>query len=278
MEYNKNKKIEENIKKFREQQTEEFNNRQKMLREEKFNKLNECASSLNNTISKEFERKRKLQEDRECYDIVVNQLLTETLTSIFYESLMLDDEVKLENSTRLIEFGTSVYTKLFESGIINEDSFANSNSLTIRNIHELCSEAAQSIIASDKSASKASEILTRAGAAIDAKAKHIDEIVKDKVVSVIRNEREIAERNQEKLDSLKSDIEKNKFMRKEQPTIMRSLIIGAVKHSKSDEINTEKALAEGIINYTLLETLNTTRVLEMTPKEWDSFAKAFRVL
>lgn len=275
------KKINRNLNKFHEDLRAKYLNEAQEKEANFKNRLNESAKTLGSVNSRKNERRKQLQETIECKELVTKNLLIEALNTIFYESLMIDDDFKLNNSTRLLEFSNGVFEALFKNQILTEDTFANTNSVYVRSIYEICNEAATAIssllVNKDNTKEEVSKILARAGIAIDAKAEHINDIIKTKVVDVVKAERDKAEANQDRMKIIADDPNANKFVRKEEPTVLSSLIIGCVKNGNTNSVDTESALAEGVITYTLLESLNTMKLVDMTPKDWSIFARTFRM-
>lgn len=284
---NLDRRIKKNIETFKQSERERFLNEQTEIVDKRNKLVEETAMNYHKTISSRYDRRRALNENLDRKKSIIESLLVEALDSIFFESLVLDDDYKTEQCENVLNYADTTFKKLFEENILDIKLFKNSQSETVRNIYECCEMAADNIndlIANKQNTKeKVEETLTKAGVLIDYQAENIKNIIKDKVVDVVKNERELAEKNQLKREEIKYEDNKEPVFKKvEEPTFFRSLLIGASKQPINEsfelceEINTNMAFAKALMHYTLLETLNTTKLFDLTPKDWTSLARSFR--
>jgi hypothetical protein len=261
----------------------------KLLAEAEISQLEHDEEIRKMKIIENFSAKPKSEQIRKArnhYNQVLENakiaILIESLTEIFFESVMLDDDFKLANRNLLVETGNNLLVEAFEKKLLTLDSFELSESSVMQNFYGIANKYAAEIAGAFRSEdvssfldSAVSEILAEAG-------DDIREIVREKVVEVVKTEQEIAQQNEE--DLAKSVQEGFNFTKKTKPTLFKSIMIGVAKSPFSEDKSfLEKKdfkmiLAESIIQYTFLEVLNTTNLVPISANEAQKMASSFRFM
>jgi hypothetical protein len=208
----------------------------------------------------------------------LKDLLCETFTRIFYKSLILDESFKLKFSHNIRSKGLEFFTESFKQGILDFNKFSNSKSYTVKEIYESCLENAELFYYAEPH--KKELILNSILEETKDNAKKIAEKTKEKVAKVIKKEKEIAEENE---DQIQEHLDmKYIVMKKDEPSLFKSILINANRTPLNEdgqsieELNMDMSLAESIIEYSLLEMLNTTYLINLDAKSVQSLAFKFR--
>lgn len=209
-------------------------------------------------------------------------IIIESLTDIFYESIVLDDDYKLANRDILIETGNSLFVEGFEKELMNLYSLEYSESTTIQEFYSIANKYAEKIASSVNSDEITNLIDEAVGVIKESAGDDIRDIVREKVIEVVKVEQKIAQQNQE--DLTQTIQEGFVATRKEKPTLFKSMMLGVSKLPISEDKSFlegstfETILAETIIHYTFLEVLNTSRIVEFNAKEAQKVASSYRFI
>ena len=273
--------------------------RDKMIKEEK-EKIEERKKELKEANEKGYKRivnKNKLEKRKEISERMENlnsytkMFLTEGITDIIFESLKLDKKTKVSNEKGIKNSIRYMIEKLVEEGSINKENLSNT-----KEMKSLYNEAC---IYAEKALEEDIEMLMTSFMEEEEVTKvtnDVSEFVKDKVAEVINKEKQIAEENkkdEEEIDEKTEDESEEEeeaveesfisagYYTKEtdKPTLFRSIAINSGRDSLSEESNNKKvamnSINETIIQYTILETLHTTKLLELSAKEAQGLAFKF---
>lgn len=255
----KRKKINRNIEKF-------FNNKkeEKKILEESSNieqeiKINNIAVEVKDN---NFTRKNKKRRDRLANNKFkaekIDELFTESLSYIIFESLVLDKNFKYKNKDYIFETsrkfingikenknlylhegtsGTDIFKKIsmiVEESIINKDYIDDRD--IVKQIKEACSFEFNNAIS----------------------------IIKEKVIDTIDKEKKYSAF----LEDCKNKGVSNKELRKSDKSLFRCILEGNISAVINDESTSDLnkknvmdlAFSESIFDYTLLETIHTLKL------------------
>lgn len=225
--------------------------------------------SMNNARPLKEKNKLKNKKNAELCESLKKDILSECFANLAYEALILDEEYKEEKKAELISGYKAVYESLMENGMLEpvmSPLYEAYISPAVAVFPEIDSniETPEKIVASIKGCEKDLS---------DCEEKEvITEAIKEKVLDVIKEEKALA--------SIRTDL-KESYKNYDGTSLFNSLTILNFKNIKEEmlaeeesltvdefyndkdrlqEVN-DKALAETIIDYTLLETLNTCNLL-----------------
>jgi hypothetical protein len=275
--------------------------RDKMIKEEKekIRKREEKLKEANEEGYKKIVSKKKLDQKKDLAERMENLnsytkiLLTEGLTNIIFESINLDRKFKVNNEKGIKNSVRFLIEKMVDEGLINKENLEKTNAMSSL-YNEACKYAEEALdedIELVLSKFNEDEEVTEVSG-------DVSEFVKDKVVDVINKEKQIAEQNKEdeeeidekteREESEENDSEEEETVEEsfisagyhkvesEKPTLFRSIAINAGREPVSEGINQNleinNTISESIIQYTILETLHTTKLLEFSARDAQELA------
>lgn len=182
-------------------------------------------------------------------------MLGEAFANIVYQAIPLDESYKETIKEEINEKASGLILGLQENGVLQEGNYVWNNYL------EHINDVIPSLKENSNDLVKVESILTETEKEIKANGVAISSIIENKVLDVIVNERYIANKRESLMESNK------KFNGK---TLFNAMSINNLKAvSSSDkyiDLPQDKKLdisfAETIIDYTLLETLNTLNLVK----------------
>jgi hypothetical protein len=218
-------------------------------------------------------------------------LLTEGLTNIIFESIHLDRKFKVNNEKGIKNSVRFLIEKMVDEGLINKENLEKTNAMSSL-YNEACKYAEEALdedIELVLSKFNEDEEVTEVSG-------DVSEFVKDKVVDVINKEKQIAEQNKEDEEEIdektegeesegndSEDSEENETVKEsfisagyhkvesDKPTLFRSIAINAGREPVSEGVDQNleisNTISESIIQYTILETLHTTKLLEFSARD-----------
>lgn len=263
---------------------------------------NLISESFQNTLSNEIvdgkikamnKFKNKVQMD----ETVKRVLLERTIGEVFYKAIPLDESFKCNYKENLIcEFNT----KLCESLNTNDITVIYNKLEKISNPLQVLVEACRTKSKELKEESNKQEDSDNIDKLLypldeeddldikeDFDIEKLSDSIKEKVVEVVAQETEDEEKRKEMMDEITGTKELNesvklyKSHRVEENTLFKSMMIGnykksikelnestqstlyATKTEDSVDVNMDMILAESIINYTLLETLYSLKIINL---------------
>jgi len=273
------KRILENFKKLKE-------NTVLNLENEKIEKENE-ERTKNSILAKNFGESGKKREDRKMRKeridktkILYENTVMEVLCEIFYESIILDEDFKEKYKGNLMETAFNFFEESFKKGLLNLNTVSNCKSATMRELFELCEANVEMAAEYDFDEGISKYLLEEVKTETKKKCEDVSEVVKDKVAKVVKRERKMAEKNKE---DLADSIAENHIVRKkEEPSLFKSIMIAVSKSPLNEngtitnKIDMNMLFAESIVHYTLLEMLNTTKMLDLNANQVNSIARSYR--
>lgn len=210
-------------------------------------------------------------------------MLKETLGTILYESLPLDESYKSE------------YTNTIKNIIVNEcmDIYGSynkmkksvkSNSIWLESLFDGIDrivESAEEAKLKDGNVANIEDLDSYDDCKVlkgqldkEIDIDEVNKIIKDKIVNVVKDEQDNAAKRQEMADSIASELapvaESSYTMSEDHSTLFKSIAIKMSKQALNESTDNELVLdnelitAETILEYTLLETLNTLKVYKFT--------------
>jgi hypothetical protein len=234
------------------------------------------ADHFGSSSKKREQRKAFVEQMSRNYQFVENMLI-ESLCEMFYESIILDESFKDQFSESILAAGEEFFKESFNHNIINLKSFSESDSLTMRQLYRVC-EHTLACITEDAEQNEA--ILEAAKAKRKESVDKVADAVKTKVAKVVKNEKEIADANKEHLESLK--VQEHVIQRREVPSLFKSIMVSNSRNplsesgSESNTVDMKMVFAESIIQYTLLEMMNTTKLLNLNARQTQKLAFDFQ--
>jgi hypothetical protein len=235
---------------------------------------NESKMAEKLTNGKKANKMRKISEELQNNYEMMEDLLVESFTEFFINSIPIDDEIKGKFYEGIKENGRQMIKGMFDAELINMKSFSENNSSLVRKVYDL----ADKYIAESKETGELNKFSFMIEAE-DISGGHISNTVMKKVADTVKKEKDIAEKNKEDLDKLTQ--EGYSFMKKEKPSLFRSIMINNSRQpitedgKKSEELNMDMVMCESVIMYSLLEFLNTTYLLNLNAKQIQSLAFSF---
>jgi len=224
--------------------------------------------------------KKNLQENLRFNYETMQNLLIESVSSMFFESILLDDEFKAKFKDGIMENSRELLESMFDENLINMDSFKKNPSNLMKDLYDICEgytlELAESKGNEDATYLVEIDFLNETAGTNDAVASN----VKDKVSDVIKKEKEISEQNKEEIEGHLS--ENHVVRRKAEPSLFRSIVVGNSRRPVNESGNPVEEIkdmdmifAESMIQYTLLETLNTVNLLGLNSRQTQALAFEF---
>ena len=231
-------------------------------------------------------RQFRLQEAKN--QELLQSLLVDTLAEATFEAVPYDDSFKMVNREPLLKKFNEFYENAFKGGLINFKKFSENESPFVRNIfneHEKFIKELSETYDDDL----AKELLREFNEANQPNISEISDTVADKVVKTVASEKKIAKDNQDLDELAKSEGWVDCTIRKlkGKPTLFRSILMSCGKNlsESSEEIKNEngevvdtapkvdqKVFAEAVALYSLLETLNTCNLINISPMNVNKLA------
>jgi len=173
---------------------------------------------------------------------VSEKLFKESLFDIFYESLLIDEYFKSMNKNNLHNLFNDTFNNLMENGSISWDEIKNDSSIFVENLFNICEEVAKDkaeknitfdsvkndkvdkdALLNEKDKKKEEETATKEDKdKVDEETKKdkkdVSEVVKDKVVKTIKDEKEKVENEKEDDDDIKEETKTDKEKEEEAST------------------------------------------------------------
>jgi hypothetical protein len=270
----KRRRLQENFNETRQMLFEQAEQRKAEAEERMDYERSRLAEGFGISSNKR-ESKRKLQEQLERNYKVMEHLLTESMVEIFMESLVLDTDFIDKAKENLETVAREFFTESFNQGLFGMESFSKSTSSTMKEIYGICEDAIVKINEDALSKSDVKVYLQEAQEERKSAVNHVADSVKDKVTKVIKREKEISEQNQKDLEDAKA--QEHVVMRRQDPSLFRNMIISNSKKVLSESageggVNMDMVMAESVVQYTLLEALNTTGLYKFSPKQAQSLS------
>lgn len=235
----------------------------------------ESISQTNSRLAEQFgfsakkrEHRRAISEEIERHQGFLKDMLMESLCEAFYDSIILDESFKEKFSESIMESAETFLEEAFKQKLINVSSFAESKSITMRELYRISEMAYEAV---SESSEDIDLILEAAKSKRKNAISNIADNVKSKVAKVVKNEKKIADDNKKQLDDLK--MQEHVVQRREVPSLFKSIMISNSRNpisesgSETNTVNMDMIFAESIIQYTLLEMMNTTRLIDLTARE-----------
>lgn len=205
--------------------------------------INEAGKSIK--VNLESEKNCKLE----------SFMISEAFANLVYDSIPLDENFKENNKNNIIEKTCGVFRKLHENGSIDEGNYA------WRNYFNIISESTPLLKENANDLIKVEQILKETEENVKHNGKTISKVLEGKILETIKNEKLIANNKVELLQTNK------KFTGN---TLFSALLIKNVKDINVGEkyINAPQdktmdiAFAESIIDYAILEGLNTLELVK----------------
>lgn len=246
--------------------------------EEEIKKQMEMASRFGESAKKRECRKKLAEELEENYNIM-KDLLVEAMVDIFYESILLDDDFKTKFYSNITEQAELFFNEAFNQGLLTLESFSKCKSQIVRDLYVICEEQLTLMKDEELDEEELEVVMDEAECCKKPIVETIADVVKDKVAKVVKTEKDIAEKNKEELEELKA--QEHVFQRYERPSLFRSIMINNSRvpfnedGEATDNLDMDMVMAESLIQYTLLEVMNTTRLLNLSPSQVQSLAFKF---
>lgn len=241
------------------------------------NEVEKSKLTANAYQPKKKDFKKNLQENLRFNYETMQDLLIESVSSMFYKSILLDDSFKEKFKDGILENSRQLLEGMFNENLVTMDSFKKNSSNLVKELYETCEE--YTLVLAESKDNEDATYLTEVDF-INETAGINDSVssnVKDKVSDVIKKEKEISERNKEELAGHLS--ENHIVRRKTEPSLFRSIIVGNSRrpvnesgHPTEDIKDMDMIFAESMIQYTLLETLNTINVLGLNSRQVQALA------
>jgi hypothetical protein len=257
------------------QLSEEFE-KQKLVEDiNESTKREDLIEKMADNVKNEFQREKRLQlqESLEIKKEIYNELITKSLVDIIYEAVVLDNEYKILYKDAINESTKEFLGVLLNEGYLSPENLHSNASVTASVLAEVCEIFTEEITSSrDKQA--VNQLLEKFNNDSDKEiiTKDVAKFVQNKVVKVIKNEKKIAEENKEKEEQIEKMVEEGfePYRRpREEPSLFRALYINAARDISLQEgvnpLDNKKDLIFGdaIIMYTILETMNTLKILNI---------------
>lgn len=245
----------------------------------------EAISLQNSILAENFANHNKLasrkakQEALEKNYNNMEKLLIESVSDIIYESLLIDLDVKEANKDNIYTKTNNFFKESFDKNLFTLKDFENCESVAIKEIYRECLAITERLAESYEH--EVEDILKEAKEERAVRVNRIAEGIKTKVTKVIKKEKEIAEKEKEMLEEA---VEMGHIVRKEeQPSLFKSIMIHNDREHDNGkyiienvENKMDSILVESIIEYTLLECLFTTRLINPTASQVQSLAFKYR--
>jgi len=229
----------------------EMENNEKLVKEEF--KINEMAENIGSFNTRKNRRERSLFLERK--ENTVRELLIENLADIFYTSIILDEDFKAIHETNILEKGKYFFEEMFKQNMLSTNDFINSENEFLREMYVNTFDLVESSI-EDANVNIFEESKKKSTSDKD----NVSNEIKKKVVKVIKYEKDLAGKKEEE----KQNLEESQLIynRKEKPSLFKAIMKSNSKQLlENKNFNMDQIMAESIIQYTLLETLNTLKLI-----------------
>lgn len=217
-------------------------------------------SEVGKTIAKE--KKKKKEFKLESY------MICEAFANIVYQAIPLDEDFKEKNRIAITEKASATFKGLCENGVVKEGNYVWNNYLeTVCESLPALKENAGDLIEVEKILQETEARVKHSGAIIAG-------IIESKVIGTVKDEKILAENREELMK------ENKKFNGK---SLFNAMSVNNLKMVNSEdkyiELPEDKlldiALAETLVDYTIIESLNT---LDLVKFDVDSISKAVKHL
>jgi hypothetical protein len=202
------------------------------------------------------ESKREAIKEEVAITETYNSVLPLVFSSLVYRSLPLDEDFKKHNIKYIYENSSSVFKTLFESHVLNLDNGTP--------FQKLCDDIAVAFndVQSEEESDDITtpELINNTFNNNDFEVNATTNAISDKVVKAISDEKASALLKEKYLKEEKYYDETKSLFRYIHESNVRNVIDQSDEEMKSDDVN-EISMAESILDYTILETLNTCRLV-----------------
>jgi len=245
-------------------------------------------SSYNTSVKREKSSYRLpgLIKDRTAK--ITESVIVDYLVEGYFNSLVIDDFVKLTEETQIKENAKIFFSELLKKKTVDglfESCDSNMLREAILMIEAVASEVSTEDINNSiddegeaEEENSKEEAKRRLKGSVATKAmSNVSKEVASKVKAAIQTEKEIAEKNQEIEEEL---VTEGKNYRKTNPdvSLYRSIFQGVSTASlqESENINPDYVFTETQLQYTLLEYANTINLVQFSPKLVKNLSRAYR--
>ena len=248
------KQFDDNIRNFMEEK--DYDNQIKL--NESISESDYQRSKLYNFIQGSHETKRKdkqrqrLKEEKE-FENILSECIPVLFSSIVYRSLPLDEDFKKHNVKYIYESSSNLFKKLVMLEAIKFDK-KNPNIFS-----EMCEEIAVALSANPEEVTLPKAI----NYAINSNPEATEKIVKGvsgKVIDAVADEKNIIAFKEKRKEENKYVTEEKSLFRYLNENNIRNVIKENPDLSKNDVM--DLAMSETVLDYTLLETLNTCNIID----------------
>jgi hypothetical protein len=195
--------------------------------------------------------------NREHDEKLDNLLLGESFSNIVYNSLPLDESFKEKHKAKITEKASQLIVELKESGLLTEGNHIWKNYFgDVLQSKETLKESADDLITIEK-------VFNETEKQVEPLVKGISSIVEGKIMDTIAKEKVIAENKVELM---------NENRRFNGNTLFNTINVRNYKNANDTFVDADKkdvlelALAETIIDFTILESLNTLKLIDFKPE------------
>lgn len=252
-----------------------------MARNDKEARIDMMHSTLGNTFTESSTlRRRQFRLQEQKNKELLDHLLVDTLTECAYEAVPYDDVFKMANRETLLKKFSEFYENAFKGGLISAKKFSENGSPYVRDLfneHEKFIKELSETYDDDL----AREMLKVFNEENQEKISEISDNVMDKVVKTVASEKKIAKQNQDIDDVAKNEgwVPSVAKKMKGKPTLFRSILMSCGKNlsEETTDIKNEdgevveqapkvdqKVFGEAVALYTLLETMNTCNLIDIS--------------
>jgi hypothetical protein len=219
----------------------------------------EKMMSLANNKSARNKRAVKLERTK-FYNENFPSLVEHFLFNVINEALLLDEEVKYINKEYMLNQVSAVSQHLVKQG-----SFDNVESATMKTVVESIQVHIDAMFEAKSDENSINAVRESYMNDIDSRVLYVAEVVKNKVAEAVRHEQTVASFLSES-EEVNSKVNKDSLFK----VIHIENVKNALKEENKnevDEIVHERALAETLFDYTLLETINTLRIVKFDAEQ-----------
>ena len=256
--------INENLENYYKQQEKQTLNENVILEAQKETEKEEELALARDVARKDKERRDSFKDNTDDFDHNVKETLSSLFGVIVYEALPIDDEAKEEDSEAIIEGAKDIFKTLYESEsviITQSPTFKEYTGTVVKHIDNFKGRLSQEQI---------EEVLSTIFSDHYIDLSNTIKNVYDKSANAIRTETEIKNYREEKYDDDFIKTNSNYVKENFTPTLFRYLNESVIEQiTKSDDVSKLKrqdilniSLAESLSRYVILETLNTTKLIE----------------
>ena len=230
-------------------------------------------TSRRREMAARLEARKSLTED------VLVYIMSETITN----SLVFDKGYLEENGAGINLNIRDFLKESFKQELITEDSFKKCASVSMREMYNLVEDYVGVLLESDGEEKEEVIEEIKADEEIKGDIEKISTIVKNKVTNVIASEKQLAEINKEDDEIAQESGHSYINKRNKDKTLFRGIIESCISIQKTENIdedglshndlNMDNVMAEAVIHYTILESLSTCKLISVSAKNAQDYAR-----